>query len=241
MGFSFFSREYNLFDSPVFRDATDWHCHILPGVDDGIATMQDALDVLAYYEQIGIKEVWLTPHILEDIPNSTQFLRERYSQLKAEYKGGVRLCLAAENMLDNLFDERLAHGDVLPLGPNADHLLVELSYMQPPAGLTNIFRKIIGKGLCPVLAHPERYSYLTIDDFEDFKAMGVKLQLNTLSLIGVYGTSVMRKARTMLSRQLYDICGTDLHSLKHFQSSIMQKKLTKEFIQQLTVCSHTSL
>lgn len=86
---------------------TDYHSHILPGVDDGVQTMDESLEILRLYEEQGIKSVWLTPHIMEDIPNTTAHLRDRFAELQAAYTGGVQLHLAAENMLDNLFEERL--------------------------------------------------------------------------------------------------------------------------------------
>lgn len=52
-----------------------------------------------------MKEVWPTPHIMEDIPNTTAHLRERFRELQDAYKGNVILHLAAENMLDSLFEE----------------------------------------------------------------------------------------------------------------------------------------
>ena len=123
----FFNTKKKLIDTGIFKGATDWHSHILPGVDDGIQTMKDSLAVLNYYESIGISDVWLTPHIMEDIPNTTADLRARYSELLDAYKGPVKLHLAAENMIDNLFNERLAAKDFLPIGPNGTHLLVETS------------------------------------------------------------------------------------------------------------------
>ena len=56
---------------------TDWHCHVLPGVDDGIPELEDSLKVLEYYESCGVKQVWLTPHIMQDVPNETSALKER--------------------------------------------------------------------------------------------------------------------------------------------------------------------
>ena len=107
MLFSFFSTKKRLVNTGVFNGATDWHSHILPGVDDGIQTMEDSLAVLDCYEKIGIKEVWLTPHIMEDIPNTIEELRDRFQELQEAYQGTVKLNLAAENMMDNLFSERL--------------------------------------------------------------------------------------------------------------------------------------
>ena len=73
-----FNRTVKVADSGLFQGRTDWHCHILPGVDDGFKTMQDSLAALALYERAGILEVWLTPHVMEDIPNTTAFLKERF-------------------------------------------------------------------------------------------------------------------------------------------------------------------
>ena len=72
-----FTHKRTLEESGFFRGFTDWHCHILPGVDDGVQTMEEALRILAEYERLGVKAVWLTPHIMEDIPNTTGHLRER--------------------------------------------------------------------------------------------------------------------------------------------------------------------
>ena len=81
--------------------AADHHSHILPGVDDGVETMDEALRILATYEELGIKELWLTPHIMEDIPNTPEKLKARFAQLQAAYKGNIALHLAAEYMIDN--------------------------------------------------------------------------------------------------------------------------------------------
>ncbi len=65
------------------QNATDWHSHILPGVDDGIKTLDDSLEVLDLYDQLGIKKVWLTPHIMEDFPNTPGKLKEQFELLKS--------------------------------------------------------------------------------------------------------------------------------------------------------------
>lgn len=156
-------------------------------MDDGVQTMDEALEIIRLYEELGVKAVWLTPHIMEDIPNTTAHLRDRFAELQAAYTGGVQLHLAAENMLDNLFGERLEKNDLLPLGENSDHLLVETSYFSPPMGLSNILFRIKAKGYYPVLAHPERYVYMSESDYRQLIDMGVKFQLNLFSLTGAYG------------------------------------------------------
>ena len=144
-----FNKRISLKDSGIFQGFTDWHCHLLPDVDDGVQTIDESLQLLSFYEQLGIKEVWLTPHVMEDMPNTTKELKERFMELKATYRGSIMLYLATENMLDNLFEERLAKNDVLPLGKDGKHLLVETSYFNPPMGLNNILLRIKKKAIFP--------------------------------------------------------------------------------------------
>ena len=65
---------------------TDIHCHILPGVDDGVQTMEESLEILCRYEAWGVRAVWCTPHIMEDYPNATADLRQRFEELKEAYR-----------------------------------------------------------------------------------------------------------------------------------------------------------
>lgn len=218
-----FRKKQSLEESGFFRDFTDWHCHILPGVDDGVQSMDEALQILAEYERLGIKKVWLTPHIMEDMPNTTRHLRERFNELKAVYQGNVVLNLASENMLDNLFEERLNKNDLLPIGKEGKHLLVETSYFNPPIGLHNIFLRINSKGYFPILAHPERYLYMDENEYKQFKAMGVKFQLNLFSILGLYGKDVKEKAKSLKCRRMYEYIGTDLHQVEILNSMLYRK------------------
>lgn len=221
----FFRKRISLADSGIFQGFTDWHCHLLPGVDDGVQTMEETLQILSLYEQLGIKEVWLTPHIMEDMPNTTSALKARFEELGAVYQGNIALNLASENMLDNLFEERLEKNDVLPLGKERKHLLVETSYFNPPMELNNILLRIKSKGYYPVLAHPERYNYMDKSDYRQLKGLNVKFQLNLFSLTGAYGTGVRKKAGWLLKNGSYDLTGSDTHSLAVLESTIYKQKI----------------
>lgn len=190
---------------------TDYHSHILPGVDDGIRTIDESLSALARLEREGVESLWLTPHIMEDVPNRTESLKKRFAELQAAYDGPIRLHLAAEYMLDSLFTERLADRDLLPLGERGDHLLVETSCFTPPMDLDGLLDRIRSAGWFPVLAHPERYFYMGRSDYRRLAAAGVKFQLNLGSLAGAYGNEVRRKAKWLLRRHFYTLAGSDLH------------------------------
>lgn len=221
--FGLFSKKTTLLGSGIFQGMTDFHSHILPGVDDGIKTMEDALAVLKCYERLGVKEVWCTPHIMEDLPNTTERLRERFAELCAAYNGSIVLHLAAENMMDSLFMERLSDGDVLPLTEDENHLLVETSYFSGPSNLKEILYAVMSAGYFPVLAHPERYLYMEMKDYENLHRMGVKFQLNVLSLCGVYGEPQRKKAEALYKKGMYSFIGTDIHSLMGFEQRINSK------------------
>ena len=117
-----FNKKTTIAASCILQGATDHHSHILPGVDDGVETMDEALHILVTYETLGIKELWLTPHIMEDCPNSAEKLLTRFEKLKAAYNGSVELRLAAEYMIDNhlrkLLDNTACHfepqGEISP-------------------------------------------------------------------------------------------------------------------------------
>lgn len=229
----FFHNKSSLSESRLLFGATDFHSHLLPGVDDGVRTMEESLQILAEYETYGIREVWLTPHIMEDMPNETDKLRERFAELQSAYTGPIELYLAAENMLDNLFEERLEKGDLLPLGKEGNHLLVETSYFNPPMDLQALLSRIRSAGYYPVLAHPERYAYMEKEDYRQLKEQSIKFQLNLFSLVGYYGPYVRKQAEWLLKNGMIDLFGTDTHSLTMFTQAIHLKQLHRSMTNRL--------
>ena len=224
-------RKQSLLQSGVLQGATDRHCHILYGVDDGAKTLEDALAVLAYDEEIGISEVWCTPHVMEDVPNTTEALKQRFAELQAAYTGPIKLHLAAEYMLDTLFEERFNAGDLLTM--EDDTLLVETSTWNPPADMTGILRKIQKAGYRPLLAHPERYRYMTDPGYERLHKMGIHFQLNLGSLVGYYGETAMRKAHELLEKGWYSEIGSDCHRLATIKEQYNREVLTKYILSRL--------
>ena len=182
-----FSKKKHLWSEDLWSGQTDFHSHILFGVDDGVQTLNESVSILERYETWGVTDVWCTPHIMEDIPNKTQDLRIRFDELRAAYKGTIRLHLAAEYMIDSLFIERLSGNDLLPIGDDANKILVETSYYTAPERFMQILEEIKSAGYHPLLAHPERYAYMNKDFYADLKGKNILFQLNIGSLVGVYG------------------------------------------------------
>ena len=174
-------------------------------------------------ERQGIRKLWLTPHIMEDIPNTTDALKTRFRTWCESYRGNIRLELAAEYMLDNLFVRRLEADDILPLHEEKRYLLVETSYFNPPMRLLSMLKHIREKGYHPLLAHPERYEYMQMADYKALQQAGVAFQLNIPSLAGMYGRHVQKKAEALQEADMYTLRGNDTHSLVFFQNLLNEK------------------
>lgn len=226
-----FTKYVSLGKSGLLQGMTDYHSHLLPGVDDGVKTVEESLQILAQYEELGIKAVWLTPHIMEDIPNATRHLKTRFHELTSLYKGTVRLNLAAEYMLDNLFASRLEEDDLLPIEEDKGKrfLLIETSYFNPPMELEATLKRIQARGYYPLLAHPERYEYMSKKDYRALKDMDIYFQLNLSALGEMYGGRVKAKAEMLLKGQMYDFVGMDVHSLRYL-GVLAEAPVKKEII-----------
>lgn len=240
-----FERKKSIIQTGILKGATDRHSHILYGVDDGVATLEESLQCLAFYEHEGLSDLWLTPHIMEDIPNSTERLKNRYQDLVKAYvpegesfSGKVRLHLASEYMLDNEFSRRLESGDLLTMEDNM--VLVETSALAAPVGLYEILDSIKSKGYRPLLAHVERYNYMTPRDYDRLHEMGVRMQLNLASLTGGYGPGSFERSKIILERGYYDYMGSDCHRFRNISHNYNKALFKKAMIQQIDKLLHNN-
>lgn len=228
----FFNSAIKVSDSGLLNGYTDYHCHLLPGVDDGVQKPAMTIDLLNLMQQHGVREVWFTPHVMEDMPNTPEELRKVYDEtmpLLADEKGGeVKLHLAAENMLDSNFS--LQRAKQLPLPDN--HILVETSYFTPPYNMKSLLSEIMADGTYPMLAHPCRYQYMGEKDYEELRAMRIHFQLNIPAVSGLYGAEVQKKSYWLLDHGYYSITGTDTHSLKQYRH-FLETKLPRKRVKQL--------
>lgn len=230
--FGFFNSRCSLNESGLLKGFVDNHSHVLYGVDDGVRTLEESLKILTLMEESGVRKLWCTPHIMEDVPNKTQDLKDRFEQLKEAWKGSVELELASENMIDNLFVERLAKKDFLLHGENK--LLVETSTWAAPLDFWNIIDNIFDAGYIPIIAHPERYGYMKMEDYSRLMEKGALLQMNLASIIGVYGEAVAKRAQNMLSKGMYSMTGTDCHRFRALEGQVACKILSKSAVSMLS-------
>ncbi|MCC6462573.1 MAG: hypothetical protein IT260_19045 [Saprospiraceae bacterium] len=216
-----------LFSSPAPTDFsrlhTDLHSHLLPGLDDGVPTMEEALEVIEILSRLGYKRVITTPHVMaERYPNTSAIILDQTRALQdAVKKAGipVEIHAAAEYFMDEQFTDLLDHGQLLTLDRDR-HVLVEMSFHHEPLALRQALFDLQAHDYQPILAHPERYPYYhqKLDDYKALLKAGCKFQVNILSITGHYGLDVQQAAQMLLKNGLVAFLGTDAHRLRHAQT-----------------------
>ena len=192
------------------------HSHLLPGVDDGIAEIDEALVCLQQLADWGIRHLVTTPHISQDFhPNTSVHLREVGQQVQTlidTHQLPLTFSIAAEYLTDELFDARLQQNDLLSFGTER-FVLIETGWAALPRQLPNWLFQMQVKGYLPILAHPERYQYFRgrSTQLAELRQQGCRLQLNLMSLTGRYGDDARRMAHTLIQEGLVDFISSDLH------------------------------
>lgn len=234
---SFFSFDFHKSALPkdLFQGACDIHSHLLPGVDDGFPSVEKTLEGLAFMERLGFKKLKMTPHFMKDNPQNTRAsIEEKYKAFLDANGAAVQaeLSLAGEYMLDACFMDRFAEG-FLTLDKEHTLVLCETSYMMADPMAREMIYQVMLKGYQPVIAHPERYMYATMPLYKRWKQKDYLLQLNLLSLAGVYGKPAKEKACELLKEGLYDYVGSDLHRVENVDRMIAAIRLSTKATDQL--------
>ena len=219
--FSIFNKTRN---QKLFNGLIDFHNHILPGIDDGSKSADESLEMLDVYEALGIEKVFASPHIYKDLyPNTAEEINDSFESFsKASKNHKVILSgYLAEYMIDEYFLNDIEKKKKF-LTFFGNHVLVEMPFFGDIKVLNKALFLLQTEGYCPILAHPERYTFIQNEgDIKKIKRSGVKMQLNALSLIGFYSKDSEKKARLFLRNGLYDSVCTDAHNV--FQLKKLEK------------------
>lgn len=214
--FNFFKRETNI---PHLPYTTEVHCHILPGIDDGSPDTEHSISLLRQMKEWGIKRIIATPHVTEaSFENTPQTIKGAYTQLCNEFnidELDIELGYSAEYRMDDNFLNALEKGEIIPMPGN--HLLIENSFLQPFWNIKELVFELQLKGLSPILAHPERYSYYYENKkiYQELHEQGCEFQVNLLSLAGYYNRRSKEVAEWLIDKQMVDYLGSDLHNRNH--------------------------
>ncbi len=197
--------------------AVDLHSHLIPGIDDGAKTLEDSIQLIIELKELGFHKIITTPHIMSDYyRNTPEIINSGLYTLRNELKKRnieIEIEAAAEYYYDEYFLDLLKTDNLLTI--NKEYLLFELSYLTKPTGIDEVIFQIQTKGLKPLLAHPERYPFLKIEDYTKYKEAGCLFQMNILSLTGHYGEQVKQTANQLVDFGYIDFLATDLHHMHH--------------------------
>ena len=197
---------------------TDMHSHVLPGIDDGAQNLEESVYLVSRMMELGIKKIIATPHIMIDYyRNDAESINAALAILKAELKRlkiDVEVEAAAEHYFDETFLPRVEQRRVMTMGDN--YVLFELSFVNKPPDIVEVIKTMKDMGYKPILAHPERYSYMDIDQLRSIRDWtGCDLQLNTISLTGYYGKSTKKLAEELIENNMVDFISSDMHHPLH--------------------------
>jgi tyrosine-protein phosphatase YwqE len=213
---------------------TDIHSHLLPGLDDGVQSFEDAEEIILRFIKAGYQKLITTPHIMSDAYRNTPAgIRSKLAELR-EYLTAknihIQIEAAAEYYLDEAFIKSIESGqEILTFGKR--FLLFETNFMTEPLHLKEFIFMATTKGYQLVLAHPERYIFLqnNLAKAEDLINRGVYFQLNTSSLTGYYSREAQRTAYKLINKGWVHFVGSDCHSLQHIH--LLEEAQTSRYYQ----------
>ncbi|WP_139925592.1 tyrosine-protein phosphatase [Hymenobacter sp. DG01] len=219
---------------------TDMHSHVLPGLDDGAETLEQSLELLRQLQELGYRKLVMTPHIMGDFyRNTPDGIRGALGALRtaAAQAGitGLELDCAAEYYLDEWLGRKLEQKEpLLTFGGERRYVLFETSYINEPFNFAETVFNMQAAGYQPVLAHPERYTYLygRFEELIRIRENGVLLQVNLNSLVGYYSAGAKRVAEKLIDAGMVDMVGSDAHNGKHLES-IRSKVLRSDYLPRL--------
>ena len=201
----------------------DVHSHLIPGIDDGVSTLEESIEILRNMSEMGYQKAITTPHVMNDFyPNTAADIRNRAKELRTlvDAEGiDMEIGAAAEYYLDETFMQMLEDKeDLLTFGDR--YLLFETSFLNEPAYLREGIFQIISNGMKPVMAHPERYVFVQNrpEMLEDLLDRGLLLQINTISLSGYYSKAAKKIAELLIDEKLVSFLGTDCHNQRHLEA-----------------------
>jgi protein-tyrosine phosphatase len=209
----------------------DLHNHILPRIDDGARNIDEALTMAGQAVDQGTTIMAATPHRFHGGHEyAALFIEEAVGTLQRHIdKSGIALKIIPGIELPMRPDtaDMLQSGGVIPIGgPSGKFVLIEPPFDRVPSSALHILESIIGLGLTPVLAHPERNAEIqkSLAFVETCASRGIPMQLTAGAITGKFGASPMRCAKEIAERRDWTIIiSSDAHDTAERNPSDMRE------------------
>lgn len=189
----------------------DIHNHLLYGIDDGSTSYKKSIEILNKLSEEGVTDIVVTPHYM--IGSNYNSNNDKKNKLinELQKKTKINLYIGNEVYIDNGILEEIENKNISTIN-NTNYLLIEFPLNEKLECAKKIIFNLRNAGIIPIIAHPERYHYLTINDFITYIEMGCLLQGNITSLNNKYGKSAKKNLKLLLKKQMIHVLGTDTHS-----------------------------
>ena len=212
----------------------DIHTHIIPSIDDGSKSVEETFELFKEAAEAGFTDIILTPHYINGYYETNTNIREYWVKSLQETLNKleipIRVFVGNEIYICENMDELISNNIVSPLN-NSKYILFELPMNTNVAYLEKIIFRIINIDKIPILAHPERYSYVQkdISIIEKLRQQGVLFQANYGSIVGLYGDDTRKTLEKLLKKDLIDFVASDVHIKKSIYTVVddAKKRLKK--------------
>jgi protein-tyrosine phosphatase len=196
----------------------DIHCHILPEIDDGPATLEESLLMAKIAVEDGIHSIVASPHTLNGIyenpANKILSLVEKFRKSILRQNLELELFAGADVHLCTDIVNRIENGHALTINNSGKYILLEFPSQIIPQGIKDLIFKLKLNGITPVITHPERNPFIQRNPhmLYEFITMGALSQITAMSLTGDFGKYVMYSSQILLKHRLVHIIASDAHT-----------------------------
>ena len=197
----------------------DIHCHLLPDVDDGAQSLEEACMMARIAMDGGTNAIVVTPHW--NVPDhddtlGCEYFLKQFKSLSDAFllqKIPLKLLMGMEVFATDDVAFKIESGSALMINASR-YIMLEFFMNDHPLRVNGILDEVMHLGLIPVIAHPERYAFVQheLDIAYCWKRKGCLLQINKGSLLGAFGRRIQKTACDMLSLKLAHVVASDAHS-----------------------------
>ena len=209
----------------------DLHSHILPGLDDGAKTLEEAVEMVRMAAGDGTRAILATPHS-RDVQEAAahETVREKVDELRKEAKRqgiDIEILLGMENHMTPDLLELVDRGEGYPINGH-NYILVELPFTIYPNYADELLFQLQLRGLTPLIAHPERQEAIQRDPdiMEGLVQRGILGQVTAMSITGKFGSEAQKSAHTLMRRNLVHVIASDGHRPKGPRTPVMAEAVT---------------
>ena len=199
----------------------DLHCHILPGIDDGARSLDEALAMARFCVQDGITHITATPHCHHHIHLLRADILPHVAAFNEELaRANIPLTIlpGSEVRVTTTAEYRREFDLFCHLGDGRAFTLLEFAWQEEryPTDAPKLIRWLRGQGMTPIIAHPERQSYFSDDParLRQLVDEGAWLQVTVDSLLGQHGSLPQSDGEKLLEEYAEIVLSTDAHNLR---------------------------